>query len=147
MHPNFQPAFTDSFREIDRIFASLFGSPASSNEQRSNPRRWLGEGASLETLEQGWRLAVELPGVAPEDVDVEVGENFVKIALRSAEKVPQGYRRLIDERGAPRATRSLRFQSPIDTEAATAKFDKGRLIVELPRRDQNRARRLELSAA
>jgi HSP20 family protein len=81
-------------------------------------------------------VVVELPGVAPETVQVVVGERLIAIAgERRRPKVPgRVYQQMEIEYGP--FERQVRLVEDVDPERARARFEQGVLTIELPVVDQ-----------
>ncbi|MCU0307481.1 MAG: Hsp20/alpha crystallin family protein [Thermoleophilia bacterium] len=92
-------------------------------------------------------LKAELPGLAAEDIDIEVDDNVLTIRgeRRFEEKVEDGrYYRL--ERAYGSFSRSLQLPQGIRADDIAATFDKGVLEVRVPKADEVRPRRIAVSA-
>ena len=86
-----------------------------------------------------WRVAAELPGVAPADVEVSVTENVLTITgeKKSAAKSDgEDVRR--DERRYGKFVRSLEFPGDVDAAKVAARFKDGVLVVTLPKAEASR---------
>jgi HSP20 family protein len=90
----------------------------------------------LEQTDDGWRVVARLPGVAPEELAVELEGDELCIRARSEEEVnaDQG----MPGTGSKERTFDYRISLPrgVDTERIDAVMDHGLLIVSLPRRGQ-----------
>ncbi len=87
-------------------------------------------------------VAVDIPGVGPDDVRVVVRENAVIVA---GEKVAaacgaRDARFHLAERSFGRFARAIRLLTPVDASRATAELSGGRLRVIVPRIDDRRGR-------
>ena len=77
------------------------------------------------------RVVVELPGVDPETLQVVAADRMLVVAgERCRPKVSGRYRQLEIEYGP--FQRRIPLDEPIDTEAATARYENGMLTVVLP---------------
>jgi HSP20 family protein len=93
-------------------------------------------------------LKADLPGVAEEDVSIEVRDNALTIAgERKAEheKRERGWYRV--ERAFGRFSRSLTLPEGVDADAIKASFDRGVLEVVIPKPEQRKPRRIEIGGA
>jgi HSP20 family protein len=97
----------------------------------------------VEATEDAWIIEAELPGVRPEDVDVEVRDNELTISGEIKERERQGLLRR-------RTRRTGRFEyrvvlpAPADTERMEAKLADGVLTVRVPRADDAGSRHIEV---
>lgn len=87
----------------------------------------------LEQTDEGWRAVARLPGVAPEEVAVELDDRELCIRARSEEEVNAD----LGMAGTGSRTRGFeyRFTLPagVDTERIDAVMDHGLLTITLPR--------------
>jgi HSP20 family protein len=86
----------------------------------------------LETPEE-FRVEVELPGVRPEDVDVNLENGILKIQARAFEREAGTSRALVRELGPGMFTRSLRLSDSIDAAKITAEMKDGLMTLRLPK--------------
>jgi HSP20 family protein len=90
-------------------------------------------------------LKADLPGLAEEDVTIEVRDNALTISgERKAEheKRERGWYRV--ERSFGRFSRSLSLPEGIDPGSITASFDRGVLSVTIPKPEQRKPRRIQI---
>lgn len=129
-------------QEMNRLFSSFFDAPAGTN---GGARRWSPATDLVET-EEHFVLRADLPGVAEEDVSVELEGNVLTIAgERKAEHEAreEGYYRL--ERSAGTFSRSLTLPDGVDGDAINASFDRGVLEVRIPKPEESKPRRVAIS--
>ena len=88
--------------------------------------------------EKQYVLEVDLPGVDPNSVQVELEEGLLQIKgerqASHGEEAAYTYR----ERRAGKFERSFRVPEAVDAEAITAKFDKGVLEIRVPKVERSR---------
>jgi HSP20 family protein len=90
-------------------------------------------------------LEAELPGMKREDFDVSVENNVITLrGERQFEKKDESdhYHRV--ERAYGSFTRSFTLPNTVSTEGATADYRNGVLRVTLPKREETKARRIEI---
>lgn len=90
----------------------------------------------------------EVPGVAPDQVDVQVDGHEVTVM---AEREPtrdrgEGSQTVMTERAAGRRTRTLKLPFEIDAAGVTARVVDGRLHLELPRAEADKPARIAVTA-
>lgn len=96
-------------------------------------------------VETGYQVAVDLPGVAREDVDVTVAGRTLTIAgERKQEEVPEGAGRLRSERPLGRFERTIDLPDQIDVQGVVAHMQDGVLTIELPTPARARGRKIEI---
>lgn len=92
-------------------------------------------------------LKAELPGLAVEDIDIEVHDDVLTISgeRRFEETVEEGrYYRV--ERAYGRFSRSVGLPQNVKADAITASFDRGVLEVRVPKADEVLPRKIAVSA-
>lgn len=136
--------------DVDRLFDSLFGSRTGTGEGR-----WqglFGESAwapEIEAFERDGKLVVraDLPGVEPEDVEVELRDDALVISgERRADREREEGRAYMRELRYGRFYRSIPLPQGVPAESATATYLNGVLTVEIeaPRESRTRGRRIEV---
>ena len=128
--------------DLHRLFNTLFEDRASVAQQRWVPSMDLVE------ADDHFLLKADLPGLAEEDVAIEVRDNALTISgERKAEheRRERGWYRV--ERSFGRFSRSLSLPEGIDPDAITASFDRGVLSVTIPKPEQRKPRRIQIGNA
>jgi HSP20 family protein len=87
----------------------------------------------LETAEE-FRLEVELPGIRPEDVDVDLESGILRIRGQAAPRDESGFRVRVREFGAGDFARALRLGDSIDAGRISAETKDGLLTLRLPKK-------------
>ncbi len=124
--------------EINRLFNTLF------DETQSN--RWV-PAMDLVESDDHFVLKADLPGLAEDDVAIEIRDNTLTISgerKSEYEKRERGWYRV--ERATGRFSRSLALPEGVDPEAVSAEFDKGVLEVHIPKPEQRKPRRVQIKA-
>jgi HSP20 family protein len=104
-------------------------------------------GARLDVVENdnAYRLAVELPGIRKEDIQVKVYENQVTITGESKEEKQVGEAEqnwLLRERSSGKVSRSITLPETVDDSAAEARYEQGVLHLTLPKRQATASRQI-----
>jgi HSP20 family protein len=96
--------------------------------------------------ESEYTIIAEVPGAAPEDIDLEFDRGMFTITARVKPRTgtPTGAMRCEYQVGDYR--RAFRFDGSIDTEGARAACRDGVLTVTLPKTEAARRRRVRVSA-
>ncbi len=150
--PANREAWEDPFvairREIDRLFdeftrtwPTVFGAAGTAT---------LLPEVDVTEDEKACRVTVELPGVDPKDVQVEVrGDLLVIRGEKRDEHEERGENRHLIERRFGRFERTIRLPAEVDPDRAEAVFDRGVLRITLPKPEtaQQPVRRIEVKAA
>lgn len=90
----------------------------------------------VRTDEDGWRLRVAVPGIAPEDVDVQVAHN--RLQIRALERD--------GEAAEARYERTITVPDAVDLDRIGATCRHGMLEVHLPFKEAIRPRRIAVSS-
>ena len=125
-------------QEFDRLFSRLFDAPAGS------PQRWV-PAMDLTEADDHFVLKADLPGLADDDVSVEVQDNTLTISgERKAEHVTgeNGWHRI--ERSFGRFSRSLALPEGVNPDGVTAEFDRGVLSVRIPKPEERQPRKIQI---
>ncbi|MDA0184667.1 Hsp20/alpha crystallin family protein [Solirubrobacter phytolaccae] len=121
--------------ELNRLFAPTAGAQ----------RRWLPAMDLAESADE-FVLTADLPGLSDEDVKIEVEDRVLTISgERTSERTEGkgGYHRV--ERAFGSFRRTLTLPEGVDAEAITASFDRGVLELRIPKPEQRKPRRIEIS--
>jgi HSP20 family protein len=126
--------------EVNRLFNTLLA-PETGRAQRWTPAMDLVE------ADDHYVLRADLPGMDESNVSIEINDNVLTVAGErrdEQEETRQGWHRV--ERSFGRFTRSLTLPEGIDPEAVSAHFDKGVLSITVPKPEQRKPRRVQISA-
>jgi HSP20 family protein len=126
-------------REVDRLFDAFFGGGES-----AAGRRWVPP-MDLVEAEDHFVLKADLPGLAEEDVSIEIQDGTLKISgerRAEHEEHEQGWYRI--ERSFGAFSRSLSLPDGIDPDGVTAEFDHGVLELRIPKPEERKPRRVEI---
>lgn len=87
----------------------------------------------------------DMPGVTQDQVDIRLDNNELEITGRQAAKTPEGYDLLVGEYDTGLFRRKFGIPQLIDREKIRARLHNGVLDIELPKAEQARPRRIEIS--
>ncbi len=136
--------FGDFQFDVDNLFDQVFGSRYSNG---ATPERWIPR-VSVTESEQGYEMLVELPGVDPESVNLEMHDNRLEV---SGEKVlpelEEGVKAIRQERVAGKFSRSFEFGQQVDADKIEATYDHGLLRINLPKSETVLPRKIEVKVA
>ncbi|NOY64875.1 MAG: Hsp20/alpha crystallin family protein [Nitrospirae bacterium] len=123
-------------REMERIFGAN-DIPVSGGYPPVNV--WVnGEGAYV---------AVEMPGVKPEDVDITVVGKNLKITGKRPEEDGKEGRYHLKERWHGEFTRTIKLPFNVNPDKVEARFSKGLLTINLPRAEEEKPKKIAVEAA
>jgi HSP20 family protein len=130
--------------ELNRLFGRTYGGAELTRSSASG--NWA---PALDVYETPDRLVatVELPGIEPKEVEVSVEDSTLVINGSrefSQQTDEQNYHRI--ERRCGAFSRAIRLPDTADPEKVEARFDKGVLTIEVPKREEARPRRIEVKA-
>jgi HSP20 family protein len=129
--------------EMNRLFNNFFDTPTG-RAGSGTARRWLPAMDLVETAES-YMLRADLPGIADEDVKVQLEDNVLTISGQRRSELPseqQGYHRL--ERAFGEFSRSLTLPNGVDPDSVQAHFDRGVLEIKIPKPDQKKPRQVQI---
>ena len=97
--------------------------------------------------DNGYTLAVELPGVEESGIDLTVEDRTLMLTAKNAVAVPEGY--TAEGIEIPPAEYHAVFELPerVGTEAISCKLDNGILTVLLPKKEEVKPRKIAVKTA
>lgn len=113
---------TDPFDEIERVFDLM--------SEQFGTRRTTIPVDVIET-DRGFVVEADLPGTAPEDIDVTVEDDRLVTIGAEYDRDEREGRYVTRERSRQSASRTVRLPEPVDPGETTASYDAGVLTVEL----------------
>jgi len=130
--------------ELNRLFGRTYGDTGSEITRQGMSGSWM---PAVDVYETSDTLVVsaELPGIDPKQVDVTVEDSTLTISGQRTfeqETEQQNYHRV--ERRYGSFARSIRLPQTADAERVAARFDKGVLTVEVPKREEAKPKRIEV---
>lgn len=131
--------------EINRLFNTLFESPAPVAGNGVGSRRWI-PAMDLVENEHDFVLRADLPGLSEKDVKIELQDDVLTISgERTAEHEDrkEGYYRL--ERSHGSFARSLTLPEGVDPTQIMASVDRGVLEVHVPKPEARKPQKVEIS--
>ena len=132
--------------EMNRLFSSFFDSPAGAgNGGTQGLRRWVPAMDLVET-DDHFVLKADLPGLGPDDVNIEVEDNVLTISGERKvehETEREGFYRV--ERASGSFRRSLTLPEGVNLEDIAANFDNGVLEIRIPKPEERKPRKVSIS--
>jgi HSP20 family protein len=139
----------DPFRDLMSIQSELnqlFGRTFGGEGERVRGADWVPPLDAHETTDR-FVLAVELPGLGPEDVDISVEDNVLTLTGERrfyADRSEDEFHRI--ERRYGTFARSLTLPATADANAIEASFDAGVLTITVPKREEAKPRKIQVKA-
>ena len=138
--------FGDFQFDVDNLFDQVFGSRYN-KEHGATSERWIPR-VSVTESEQGYEMLVELPGVDPESVNLEMHDNRLEVSGEKAlPELEEGVKAIRQERAAGKFSRSFEFGQQVDADKIEATYDHGLLRINLPKSETVLPRRIEVKVA
>jgi HSP20 family protein len=96
--------------------------------------------------DDGLVLRADLPGVAPDSLELQVQDNKLTLFGRVTSHAPEAARIVHQEYGVGDFLRSFILSDDVDHQRITAKLNQGVLRVTLPRAERPEPRRIQVEA-
>jgi HSP20 family protein len=142
----------DMGRWFDDLWRQTTGLPLQAPLRTARPMGGLGAAsllglpaADLRETHKAYELAIELPGVAREDIEISLARDSLSVVGSKSEESEQGggaYH--VSERRYGHFERSFPLPDDVDRAAITAAFKDGVLKVTLPKTDEAASRRSKI---
>lgn len=142
----------DMGRWFDDLWRQTTGLPLQAPLRTARPMGGLGAAsllgmpaADLRETHKAYELAIELPGVAREDIDLSLGRDSLTVVGSKSEESEQGggaYH--VSERRYGHFERSFPLPDDVDRAAISAAFKDGVLRITLPKTDEAASRRSKI---
>lgn len=132
----------DPFEEMERLTGRFLGG----NEPKAG--QVLAPAVDVFEDDDRIELKAELPGLKPEDVQIDVHDNVLTLSGErrlEREEDREGYRRI--ERSYGRFSRSFTLPRHVDQDNIRAEMREGVLSLTLPKREQQRGRRIDVQSS
>jgi HSP20 family protein len=131
----FEP-FGDPFRQLDRLTSQLV----------SGTRTPMGMALDVWQADDGYHVALDLPGVDPADVEITSERNMLTIRADRRPEYEQGQNVLVAERPQGTFTRQLQLAESLDTQKVQARYANGVLHLIIPVAEAAQPRRIEVQS-
>jgi HSP20 family protein len=129
----------DPFRDIDRLAEQVLAASAGTTRApRFMPMDVYREG-------DHFVLLVDLPGVDPESIDVNVDNGMLTIRAERSGPTGDDLDWILSERSTGAYMRQLTLGDGVDTEAISAGYDAGVLTVTIPVAEKAKPRKIQVS--
>jgi HSP20 family protein len=127
----------DPFRELDRFGEQLL---AAARAMQTMP---------MEAFRRGdeFVVALDIPGVEPDDVELTVERNVVDIRVTRLPLHQEGDQVIVDERPQGEYSRQLFFGDNLDTGKLQASLDRGVLTITVPVSESSKPRPVQIDSA
>lgn len=100
------------------------------------------------TNEEGLVITAEVPGVKPDDIDVNVvGDTLTLSGVRKPDELDESSRYHRQERGYGNFSRTIQLPYLVDVGKVEAAFKNGVLNITLPRAEEDKPKKIAVKAA
>ena len=124
------------WREMNRLWS---GWPTS-YRGRTVPRY---PAMNVWTNDEGSVITAELPGMAPEDIDLSVEDDTLTLrGTRNVDELDEGATYHRRERGTGAFARTVQLPFRVEGENVEATFEKGILNISLPRAEEDKPKKI-----
>lgn len=133
--------------EMNRLFNTFFEPSAGGNGGGAPLRRWSPAMDLVET-DDHFVLRADLPGVSEDDVKIELEDNVLTLSgerKAAHQESKEGYYRV--ERAYGSFSRTLTLPEGVNADSISANFDRGVLEVRIPKPEQRKPRKVEISVS
>ncbi|TFV87090.1 Hsp20/alpha crystallin family protein [Blastococcus sp. CT_GayMR20] len=129
----FEP-FGDPFRGLDRLTSQLV----------SGRRTPMGMPMDVWQGDDGYHVALDLPGIDPGSVEITCERNVLTIRAERGAEYEEGHNVLLAERPQGTFTRQLQVGDALDTTKVAATYNNGVLKLTIPMAESAQPRRIEV---
>lgn len=128
-------------RELERAFQSPFGGAFGPSGRGVFPP------VNVFSDRDGYVVKVEVPGVAPDQLNIEGNGRTLTISGKRDVEAPQNGAFHRRERGAGQFSRSLQLPEDLDVSKSDASYRNGILTIRIPKREEAKPRQISVNAA
>lgn len=134
--------FGDLQVDVENLFEQFFG-----DREIAPQGRWLPH-TNISESDTSYRVSVELAGVKPADVTVEMHDGVLEVSgKREKVKLPEGVRALKVEQRSGEFRRKFEFPTLVDADRIEAAYENGVLSIELPKSEKVLPRKINIKVA
>ncbi|MFP5345618.1 MAG: Hsp20/alpha crystallin family protein [Actinomycetes bacterium] len=126
--------FGDPFRQMDRLTSQLL----------SGTRTPMGMPMDVWQADDGYHVALDLPGVDPSTVDITCERNMLTIRAERRAEYGQAQNVVVAERPQGTFTRQLQVGDALDTSKVDARYDNGVLLLTIPVAQSAQPRKIQV---
>jgi HSP20 family protein len=127
---------TDPFRDMDRVFEQLVGTPGRPAAMHVDAER---DGDTF-------YVYFDLPGVNPDSIEVTVERNVLQVKAQRQRQTKDGVEMVISERPMGTFSRQLFLGDTLDTDNLEASYDNGVLTLRIPVSDKAKPRKISIGS-
>jgi len=114
--------------------------------RRYNPRRWQPVVDICES-KAGYEIHLELPGITPDQVKVELDDNILKISGEKVRNEEEGVEYRYRERAVGEFSRAFTLPEDADRNSISARFEHGLLVIGIQKKELTQPRRIDIQTS
>ena len=134
--------FGDFQVDVENLFEQFFG-----DREVAAQGRWL-PSTNISESDTAYRVSVELAGVKPADVSVEMHDGVLEVSgQREKMELPEGVRALKVEQRTGEFRRKFEFPTLVDADRIEASYENGVLSIKLPKSEKVLPRKINIKVA
>ena len=131
--------------ETQKHFSTLLNDVLRHDAQPRRSHETWNPAVDVSEAADGYTFAIELPGITPETVEVEVKNNVLTVkGERRESALQEGARYLHRERPPGRFARVFRMAKPVNADNVTAAYRDGLLSIAVPLRVETKPRKIHV---
>lgn len=131
--------FGDFQVDVENLFEQFFGDREVAPQGRWMPR------TNISESDTAYRVSIELAGVKPADVNVEMHDGVMEVSGKREKSVlPEGVRALKVEQRTGEFRRKFEFPTLVDADKIEASYENGLLSIELPKSEKVLPRKINI---
>ena len=137
-------ALEDLSQDMERVFDSLLGRTVGTMLRTGNAEKYV-PALDIAESEEAYTINVDLPGVKPEDVKIEMHDGKLSISGSRggvSEEKAESYHRI--ERHSGTFQRVVALPGEVDVDHIDASYDHGVLVVQLPKTAKQQPKKIEI---
>jgi len=141
--PTFDPlnALLNLQRDLDRVFDKPLGLDLGLSGRGVFPA------VNVFSDRDGYVIRMEIPGVSPEQINIESHGRTLTLSGKRESAAPQGGSFHRRERSSGQFSRSLQLPADLDLSRAEASYRQGMLTVRIPKKEEAKPRQITVKAA
>jgi HSP20 family protein len=103
-----------------------------------------GPAADVHETADAIRVVLDLPGYAGDSISIQFENDVLSIQAERKREPESEKTLLVSERGFGKVRRSFSLKVPVDADQIAADYDRGVLVVTLPKRAEAKPRKIEV---
>jgi HSP20 family protein len=128
-------------RDLDRVFDNPLGLDLGLSGRGVFPA------VNVFSDRDGYVVRMEIPGVSPEQINIESHGRTLILSGKRESAAPQGGSFHRRERNSGQFSRSLQLPADLDLSRAEASYRQGMLTVRIPKKEEAKPRQITVKAA